>query len=157
MKKCVSCGKYKDFCEFPERKDSPDGYRNQCKQCRLEYRRKWDAGEIEKKDYSAPEGMKICRKCGETLPVSEFGRSSINKDGLKSYCYTCRKIESAEYREKNQDHIKEYRDANKEKKAEKDGEYYKKNKEKIAKKNKKYREKNKEELAEKHKKWYKKK
>jgi hypothetical protein len=34
MKACVSCGVEKSLGEFYKRKDSPDGYRNDCKECR---------------------------------------------------------------------------------------------------------------------------
>ena len=34
MKRCVSCEAEKPFGEFYQRKDSPDGYRNDCKECR---------------------------------------------------------------------------------------------------------------------------
>jgi hypothetical protein len=32
-KTCVKCNIEKDFSEFPKRKDSKDGYRNDCKLC----------------------------------------------------------------------------------------------------------------------------
>ena len=35
-KKCSTCGKIKPLSEFHKRKDSPDGYRNQCKYCYTE-------------------------------------------------------------------------------------------------------------------------
>ena len=34
MKKCVSCGETKQLALFYKRADSPDGYRNDCKECR---------------------------------------------------------------------------------------------------------------------------
>jgi len=34
MKKCVSCGEIKQLALFYRRADSPDGYRNDCKECR---------------------------------------------------------------------------------------------------------------------------
>ena len=33
MKKCNKCGELKDLVYFHRRKDSNDGYRNQCKEC----------------------------------------------------------------------------------------------------------------------------
>jgi hypothetical protein len=35
MKKCVLCGETKELRLFYKRKDSPDGYRNDCKPCRI--------------------------------------------------------------------------------------------------------------------------
>lgn len=34
MKKCVCCGEIKELSLFYRRSDSPDGYRNDCKECR---------------------------------------------------------------------------------------------------------------------------
>jgi hypothetical protein len=34
MKRCVTCGEEKSFGEFYKRPDSPDGFRNDCKECR---------------------------------------------------------------------------------------------------------------------------
>lgn len=38
---CTKCESMKSVKEFTVRKDSPDGYRNECKNCRLEYNRKY--------------------------------------------------------------------------------------------------------------------
>lgn len=35
MKTCKTCGETKDILEFYRRKDSPDGWRNDCKKCSL--------------------------------------------------------------------------------------------------------------------------
>lgn len=32
---------------------------------------------------------KKCTKCGRVLPISEFNKSRINKDGLQYYCREC--------------------------------------------------------------------
>jgi len=50
---------------------------------------------------------KTCRKCLIEKPCNLFGRNNQNKDGLKSYCNDCRKIESKEYRERNPERRKE--------------------------------------------------
>lgn len=34
--------------------------------------------------------MKVCSRCKETKPVSEFGKSSKAKDGLQWHCRTCK-------------------------------------------------------------------
>ena len=34
-------------------------------------------------------GMKMCPKCGKTLPVSEFHKSLRAVDGLQLYCKDC--------------------------------------------------------------------
>ena len=84
--------------------------------------------------------MKVCSKCVEVKPLSEFDKDKKTKDGLSYRCKSCKKA----YREANKEKIKSYsktynkayREANKEKiKA-----YQEVNKEKI----KAYREANKE-------------
>lgn len=32
---------------------------------------------------------KLCKKCGRTLPVSEFNKNAKSKDGLHTYCRNC--------------------------------------------------------------------
>lgn len=104
---------------------------------------------------------KICRKCNIEKETCEFGKTKQNKDGLKSYCNECRRIESKEYRlkhpekrkktikkyyENNQDselrRFKEYRINNPEKRKKTVKNYYENNKKIINKKqgklNKKY-------------------
>jgi len=41
---------------------------------------------------------KVCLKCKEAKSLSEFHKSSRNKDGLKTYCKECKKKENLEYR-----------------------------------------------------------
>ena len=50
---------------------------------------------------------KVCSKCKEEKTCNLFGRSKQNKDGLRSLCNDCRKLESKEYREKNPEKRKE--------------------------------------------------
>ena len=42
--------------------------------------------------------MKKCRRCGETKPISEFGRYAQSRDGRNSYCVGCWREVQAEYR-----------------------------------------------------------
>jgi len=76
---------------------------------------------------------KICSKCKEEKDVCLFGKTKQNKDGLKSYCNDCRKLESKLYRENN-----------KEKRSETLKKFYEKNKEKELLRFKIYRDNNKE-------------
>lgn len=82
--------------------------------------------------------QKTCVKCEIKKDVSEFHKNKKSKDGLKSYCKTCRK----EYSEKNKLKIsqqrKEYRKQNKELINKKKRIYYKQNKEVLLLKCKKY-------------------
>lgn len=37
--------------------------------------------------------MKQCSKCGKEKMLIEFSKSSRNKDGFKSYCKDCKRIQ----------------------------------------------------------------
>ena len=90
---------------------------------------------------------KICRKCLLKLSVNNFGKSKQNKDGLKSYCNECRKLESKKYRtenrEKRSETIKKYYENNKEKELLRFNQYRKENKVKRQETIKNYYENNK--------------
>ena len=81
--------------------------------------------------------IKICCKCKVVKPFDEFGKDKKAKDGLNYNCKSCIK-------ELN----KEYREANREKKAAKAKKYYEANKEKIITQVKEYYEANKEKKKE---------
>jgi len=49
---------------------------------------------------AAVNGMKECTKCGETKDVSEYGKCSSLKDGLKGKCKECRRQTRLENRDK---------------------------------------------------------
>lgn len=42
---------------------------------------------------------KTCKKCGRTLPASEFGRHAKSHDGLQPYCKECRSKQIAKARQ----------------------------------------------------------
>lgn len=46
--------------------------------------------------YKDPEGMKTCRCCKQTLPVSMFGVRVSTPDGLHPYCYPCNRAKNTE-------------------------------------------------------------
>jgi hypothetical protein len=37
-------------------------------------------------------GMKLCRRCGEVKPLSEFSKNPGRRDGVHSMCKACRRI-----------------------------------------------------------------
>ncbi len=49
MKRCASCGVEKSLGEFYVRKDSPDGYRNDCKECRKSRSLQTYFGDVDRK------------------------------------------------------------------------------------------------------------
>jgi hypothetical protein len=50
--------------------------------------------------------MKICSKCGENKPESEFGKRSSAKDGLHEWCKECVCKSSREYKKNNPEKAK---------------------------------------------------
>ena len=77
--------------------------------------------------------MKTCSKCGETKDVSEFSKDRSRRDGLQNRCKAC---------------MLAYREANKERVAEKNRAYYEANKERLVERQRAYYEANKEGVIE---------
>ena len=95
--------------------------------------------------------MKTCARCGEEKDIDLFIKHKRMKDGLDSYCKTCRSQRNAHYHAINHDKItakmrKRYHD-NKDTCRERSREYWQKNKAKKAQKDKRYTIKNKEKIA----------
>lgn len=95
---------------------------------------------------------KICRKCKEERDICLFGKTKQNKDGLKSYCNECRKIESKKYRnensEKRKETLKKFYENNKEKELLRFKKYRKENPEKRKETCTKYNKNNREKINE---------
>lgn len=74
MKKCITCNKEKPLNEFPKRKDSKDGYRNECKEC-VKIRKR--------KEYKKRERIvKICKCCNKEY-------NSTKQYESKGLCPSC--------------------------------------------------------------------
>lgn len=88
--------------------------------------------------------MKICTKCRETKPLSEFYLHSSHRDGLSSHCKTCILEAAGEYYKSNQDKIleqkREYREANRDRIAEQDRERYEANRDRSTERQREYHE-----------------
>lgn len=50
---------------------------------------------------------KTCKRCLLDLPLSNFNKHSTMKDGLRSKCIECRRLEHIEYRQNNPEKIKQ--------------------------------------------------
>jgi hypothetical protein len=46
-----------------------------------------------KKEAHGHQNGKVCTKCNEHLPLSEFSKKRDNKDGLRNYCKPCAKVD----------------------------------------------------------------
>ena len=87
---------------------------------------------------------KICTKCGEDIPFSEYYKHPSGKFGLRPKCKKCLK----EYNQANKESSKEYYQANKETIKESIKKYYQANKESIKESSKEYYQANKESIKE---------
>jgi hypothetical protein len=135
-KKCNKCNVVKGVSEFGKRKDSKDGFRNDCKLCVKELQKGYRIDNEEKQ----VKYMKVYYKANKEEILKRVKKhNDANKDDKKEY--------DKKYREANRDKIKEYYQDNKELLAKKKKEYRKSNKEKIAIRSKKYRKSNKEQIT----------
>lgn len=53
--------------------------------------------------------MKICNKCGKSLPVEQFFKLGGNRVGVRGTCKACYAVDRKNYRAKNSEAIKQYR------------------------------------------------
>ena len=101
IKICYKCKIEKPITEFNKRKDSKDGYRNQCKEC------------IKLPKEIFEPGFKRCIggeiHCNEIKPLSEFSISTTSIDGYNNQCRKCRKILNKKWNENNLEHVKKYK------------------------------------------------
>lgn len=101
---------------------------------------------------------KQCGKCSISKPVSEFGKKSDNRDGLRGQCKPCRKIEREAYRAANGERIRaqarEHYAENSDAIAQRKARYYAENKERITRQQAEYRAANPEVKRDHHKRYY---
>lgn len=108
-KKCSRCGLIKPIAEFSYDRSSKDGYGYWCKSCAKEkYREKHPKPHRAFRGplYPATDGMKVCLKCNENKPVSEYSKRSSAKDGLNPICKSCYNKNQREKRDK--EYAKQY-------------------------------------------------
>ena len=86
---------------------------------------------------------KVCTKCGESKPLSEYHKHKAGRFGLAAVCDKCIAAKDRKYREENKEKVaavhKKYYEANKEKIAAQKKKYGEENKDKIAAKSAKHR------------------
>jgi len=113
---CKKCGIEKSFSEFYKREDLKDGLNIYCKECHKNHYDETKEKDPEKfKEYNKKQAEKyqvnqkiiwennveeiefnkqfiihkICRKCEQEKPISEFGIQTGSKDGFNSNCKKC--------------------------------------------------------------------
>ena len=152
IKKCIKCGKLlvANTINFPRRKDSKDGLRNECKECYKEIGRRYrdehkDELASYKKEYMKTEKAKEShRKASKKYRESENGREKINeyKKKHKEEIANSQK----EWYENNKnislERSKKHYEENREQKLNYQKQYYKDNKNSILRYRKEYHKKN---------------
>jgi len=136
MKTCSKCRAKKVFTDFRKRKDSKDGFRNECKECLAIINKEWKLNNKEKvledrkKDYAKNKERYKCK-------AKEWNKENVDK----------KKETSRKYQIKNKDVIKEWNKQylidNKDKVLQYRKVYYETNKNLICKKTREYYSKNK--------------
>jgi hypothetical protein len=104
-KRCRGCGVVKPVGAFWKNRSKSDGLQDYCKPCHGEKIKK----SIERRGAPYPnyrqlgkppgedrrvrtvvvDGMKPCRKCGETKPLGDFYRSATTPSGVQYWCKAC--------------------------------------------------------------------
>lgn len=116
-KRCRDCGKVKPATEFWRRKQSPDGLALYCRECfglrnAASYRGGLAVAGKKARPYrrysAVPAGTQYCANCGQTKPLSEFGRNSAKKSGRANYCKPCHNKVMAENKQKNHGSTRSY-------------------------------------------------
>ena len=96
------------------------------------------------------ETTKVCTKCGEDKPFSEYPKRKVSKDGHRNDCKVCHKAAKKAYNEANREkraaYFKAYYEANREKRKARDKAYHEANREERNAYYKAYREANREKL-----------
>lgn len=74
------------------------------------------------------EETKVCKRCGRELPLSEFNKRKVAKDGYDCWCKECRKEYNKQYREEHKEekaeYMKQYEQEHKEERTEYFRQYY---------------------------------
>lgn len=97
-KVCKRCGRELPKTAFSKNARQYDGLQSTCKECARLAWNNWNKTQkklTKKKDedmentVTIAEGMKLCRKCGQVLPMEAFGIRAKAKDGKQSWCKAC--------------------------------------------------------------------
>jgi hypothetical protein len=130
LKKCIKCSICKGLNEFYKRKDSPDGFRNECKKCNAIHSKERSVKRLSTIKYTQID-FKTCSKCKVEKNIEMFQTRKDSKDNHRSYCKECQSKQKKEYTVTNKDKItkakKEYQSKNVDKLKKYYKEYYNNN------------------------------
>lgn len=108
MKRCSKCGRILPVTEFNKNKAMKDGLQYMCKDCdrktargaKKAYRERQQAAKLEALRLQQESGVKVCRCCGRSLPLDQFGRHGKALDGLQPICKECKAEQGRKAHEK---------------------------------------------------------
>ncbi|MFD8026375.1 endonuclease VII domain-containing protein [Streptomyces lavendulae] len=94
-KRCARCREQKPRAAFAIKRSNLDGLQRECRDCMADYHRERQLarGQRVRPRVKVPEGHKLCLRCGEIKPHSEWHRNATAPDGLSTRCKACRAIE----------------------------------------------------------------
>lgn len=111
MKVCNKCGQKLSINNFAKKKyrSGNIGRAGTCKGCENARRRAKYKPVIRENDKLYEEGKRRCMKCSVIKPLSDYGRYTARKGGIKSICKECDNIRRRDWKRKNADRINEGR------------------------------------------------
>ncbi|MCB5180408.1 endonuclease VII domain-containing protein [Streptomyces antimicrobicus] len=93
---CRGCNRDIPLSGFAADRNRGDGLQPRCRECVAAYsaeryrRRQAAKGKVVREHVEVPAGWKLCRRCGEVKPHSEWHKNSSASDGLSTRCKACR-------------------------------------------------------------------
>lgn len=117
LKHCPKCGRDLPVTEFNRNSRMKDGRQSECRECVAKYGKASRKKLNEKKRAEKQEevqkqleaGVKVCKKCGRTLPLSAFSPGHA-ADGLQAICKECKsewgRLANARRRQKEADAVR---------------------------------------------------
>ena len=102
-KVCSQCHQNKLLTEYNKDKRKSDGLQNDCKSCQSIKRKHYQDNnkQINANRIYDEYDVKICSKCKQSKPLTDYYKDRTNSSGLESYCKSCRSIKSKHYYDKN--------------------------------------------------------
>lgn len=104
FKTCCHCGRKLSINSFPFEMHSKDGHSSICSDCQEKQRKELKEDMTKAAEKATPTTVsypvtdnlaslkivKTCKCCGNQLPITSFYKNSTHKDGLDSFCSSCR-------------------------------------------------------------------
>ena len=100
-KVCPKCGRELPKEAFGRHAKTRDGLQPMCRECKGAILH----GNRQQTPQTA-EGVKVCSKCGETKPTTDFYRDSKSPDGLQYWCKSCSSKNNAAHKEAKSEPIR---------------------------------------------------